>query len=297
MSRTVFTAIVGNPNVGKSTLMNRLIGAKISIISHKPQTTRTRIIGIITEGDLQYVFYDTPGYHIPHTKLGEYMQRFIRDAVDGIDVALLLVNPTGSFDENEKKLLEELKRSGTPVILVVNKFDTVSSEESGKLLVESLIKNESFPDVMTISALTGQGLRELKHRISKYAVAGPFMFDEDALTDTPERVIVAELLRERLLVHLSDELPHGIAVIIESFKERPGGDLIDINVSVICEKKSHKGMIIGKEGGMLKKVASEARQNIEDFLGCRVNLKCWVRVREGWRDKESLLREIGFSVR
>lgn len=292
VSKTVFTAIVGNPNVGKSTLLNRLTGVKIAITSHKPQTTRTRITGILTEGGVQYVFIDTPGFHHPRTKLAEQMQKAIGAAVEGVDVALLVVTPKEALDETEKQLLGMLKRAGTPVVLAMNKSDTLASATDEKRLLESLASEGDFAGILSVSALKGVGIDALKALLAERAEEGPLMFDEDTLTDIPEKTIVSELIRESLLKFLFEELPHGTAVIIESFKERPTGDIVDIDATVICEKNSHKGMIIGKGGSMLKKIATSARLNIESFLSCRVNLQVRVKVRENWRNNERYLREI-----
>lgn len=293
MSKTVFTAIVGRPNVGKSTLLNRLVGAKIAITSPKPQTTRNRIMGVLTEGEVQYVFIDTPGYHIPKTKLGEHMLKSVRDSVDEIDVALFVVYPKDAFDDNEKALLRELFRAGTPVILIMNKSDTLPNAIKGEENLAMLMKEDAFSDGMLVSARTGENLDLLKRTIEQYAEEGPFFFEEDTLTDQPEKVIVAEIIREKLLHNLSDELPHGTAVSIESFKERPSGGVVNIDATILSEKQSHKGMIIGKEGKMLKKIVYEARRDIEAFLGMRVNLKCWVKVREDWRNKENIMLDFG----
>ena len=292
VSKTVFTAIVGNPNVGKSTLLNRLTGVKIAITSHKPQTTRTRITGILTEGGVQYVFIDTPGFHHPRTKLAEQMQKAIGAAVEGVDVALLVVTPKEALDETEKQLLGMLKRAGTPVVLAMNKSDTLASATDEKRLLESLASEGDFAGILSVSALKGDGIDALKALLAERAEEGPLMFDEDTLTDIPEKTIVSELIRESLLKFLFEELPHGTAVIIESFKERPTGGIVDIDATVICEKNSHKGMIIGKGGSMLKKIATSARLNIESFLSCRVNLQVRVKVRENWRNNERYLREI-----
>jgi len=292
VSKTVFTAIVGNPNVGKSTLLNRLTGVKIAITSHKPQTTRTRITGILTEGGVQYVFIDTPGFHHPRTKLAEQMQKAIGAAVEGVDVALLVVTPKEALDETEKQLLGMLKRAGTPVVLAMNKSDTLASATDEKRLLESLASEGDFAGILSVSALKGVGIDALKALLAERAEEGPLMFDEDTLTDIPEKTIVSELIRESLLKFLFEELPHGTAVIIESFKERPTGDIVDIDATFICEKNSHKGMIIGKGGSMLKKIATSARLNIESFLSCRVNLQVRVKVRENWRNNERYLREI-----
>jgi GTP-binding protein Era len=292
--RTLFAAIVGKPNVGKSTLLNRLVGAKIAIISPKPQTTRNRIMGVVTEDGVQYVFLDTPGFHAPKTKLGEHMIKSVRDSVADIDCALFVTYPKSEFDEPERELLDELFKSKTPVILVINKCDTLSSKTKGQECLESLKKQYAFSESLLISAVTGEGVDALTDILRAHSKEEPHMFPEDTLTDIPEKVIVAELIREKLLLNLFDELPHGCAVSVESFKERETGGLIDIDAEILCEKNSHKGMIIGKGGLMLKKVGTEARLDIEEFLDCRVNLKLWVKVREDWRNKESFINNLGY---
>lgn len=292
--RTLFAAIVGKPNVGKSTLLNKLVGAKLAIISPKPQTTRNRIMGVLTENELQYVFLDTPGFHLPKTKLGEHMIKSVRDSVADIDCAIFVTYPKNDFDELERSLLDELFKSKTPVILAVNKSDTLSNKEKGEENLNSLTKLFKFSDSVLISAATGDGTDRLMEILSSHSKEEPHMFPEDTLTDIPEKVIAGELIREKLLLNLREELPHGCAVSVESFKERENSDLIDIEAEILCEKSSHKGMIIGKGGLMLKKIGTEARLDIEDFLACRVNLKLWVKVREDWRNKESFINNLGY---
>jgi GTP-binding protein Era len=292
--KSVFAAIVGRPNVGKSTLLNRMIGAKIAITSPRPQTTRNRIMGVVTNGDSQYVFIDTPGFHVPKTKLGEHMVRTVRESVSDIDCALFLTYPKDIFDETELALLRELKKTKTPVILVMNKSDTLSSKKKGRELIEALCAQYAFCGAALVSALTGNGMQDLMDELDARAAKGPHLFPADTLTDMPEKVIVAELIREKLLFNLFDELPHGCAVAVERFKERTDKDMVDIDAEILCEKSSHKGMVIGKKGAMLKKIGSEARVDIEDFLGCRVNLQLWVKVREDWRNREQYIRDMGY---
>lgn len=296
-NKTVFSAIIGIPNVGKSTLINRLVGARIAIATPKPQTTRNRIMGVITFDGVQYVFSDTPGMHIPKNRLGSHMQQEIYDSVDGIDVILFTIYPKNYLNDEEKKLLSDLENSRTPVILVMNKSDIVESKSKAKQMVEKIGTEFKFSDSIIVSALTGEGIEELFNLVAKYAKTGDFMYDEDTLTDQPERVIVAELIREQLIMHLSDELPYGTAVTVETFKERENGSIIDINATILCEKQSHKGIIIGKGGSMLKKIATDARIEIEDFLDSKVNLKCWVKVRDKWRDNEQFIQEYNYYKR
>ncbi|MEG2676647.1 MAG: GTPase Era [Oscillospiraceae bacterium] len=295
IEKNVFAAIVGKPNVGKSTLLNKMVGAKIAITSPKPQTTRNRIMGVVTNGETQYVFLDTPGFHVPKTKLGEHMVKSVRDSVSNIDCALFVTYPKDEVDEIETTLLNELKASKTPTILVMNKSDTLSDKSKGQELIKTLCAKYQFCDSALVSALTGDGLDELISLIDKHASEEPHMFPDDTLTDIPEKVIVAELIREKLLTNLFEELPHGCAVSIERFKERADKPFIDIDAEILCEKESHKGMIIGKKGLMLKKIGGEARADIQEFLGCRVNLKLWVKVREDWRNKESFIRNLGYQ--
>ncbi|MDO4566354.1 MAG: GTPase Era [Oscillospiraceae bacterium] len=290
--RTVSAAVIGLPNTGKSTLMNALLGCKIAITSPKPQTTRRRMMGVLTKGETQFMFYDTPGFHDPKTKLGEHMIKAVRDTVSGVDCAVFLTWPKAAFSEDEHKLLGVLKPQKT--ILCLNKSDTLKKKEKGLEFLKSLCGEFEFKKALLASAREGEGLEELLEAIESFAREGPHLYEDDALTDVPEREIAAELIRESLLAFLRDELPHGCAVSIESFREREGRDITDIEAEIVCEKSSHKGMIIGRGGVMLKNIGADARAKLEDFLGCRVNLKLWVKVREGWRDKESYIKALGF---
>lgn len=292
--KTLFAAIVGLPNTGKSTLINRLTDSKIAITSPRPQTTRGRIMGVATVGETQYIYLDTPGFHAPRNKLGRHMMERVRESAAEADVALFVTWPKEHFDESEHALLAELKQAGMPVILAVNKSDTMRDKAKGPQILKSLAGGYDFMGAVLISALTGDGIKELMALLESRAVPGPLLFPEDTLTDQPERVIAAELIREKLLAHLRDELPHGCAVCVERFREREDSGLVDIEANILCEQNSHKGMIIGKNGAMLKTIGSEARADIEAMLDCRVNLQLWVKVREGWRDNEHILRELGY---
>jgi len=279
--------------MGKSTLLNRLIGFDLAIISPKAETTRSRITGVITEGEIQYVFLDTPGYNKPKTKLDQHLVRTVRESFSDSDCILFLTYPKESFLEYEEKLLDEIGSKNVPVILCINKIDTVSSETAEKCL-KSLMALRKFDDGCCISALDGTGTDVLMEKLAAFAVEGEHYFPDDTLTDIPEKYVVAEIVRERLLFNLRDELPHGCAVEVMRFKERDDRDMVDIDVNIYCERDSHKGMIIGKGGSMLKKIGSEARKKIEDFLECRVNLQCWVKVRNDWRNSEFDLKDLGF---
>lgn len=291
---SVFVALVGRPNVGKSSLTNTLVGEKVAIVTKKPQTTRSRITGVITKGPVQYVLMDTPGIHTPRNKLDARMTQTAAASVKDVDVTLMLFEPFGEFTEAEITMIEALRKSG-PAIAVINKVDLLrgfAELEARKQQIESL---GVFENVYTISAKDGTGCEELLESLGKYGSQGPHYFDDDAFTDMPEKELVAELIREKLLLFMRDEVPHGVAVTVESFKERTDKDLIDISVEICCERKSHKGMIIGKGGQMLKKIASAARADCEELLGTQINLQCWVKVREGWRDSERLLDDLGFA--
>ena len=282
---SVFVAVIGRPNVGKSSLTNLLVGEKVAIVTSKPQTTRTRITGVITRGPLQYVLLDTPGVHKAHNKLGKRMDKTASDSIADVDVSMMLFEPYGALNESEMALVEALHRSG-PAIAVINNLETRKAE---------LKALGVFDEIYTISVRNKEGSEELFDALSRYAVEGPHYFDDDAYTDMPEKELVAEVIREKALLFMRDEIPHGIAVVVERFKERPGTDLIDIDVNIYCERESHKGMVIGKGGAMLKKIASAARADCEEFLGCRVNLQCWVKVKSDWRDNEFLLNNFGFK--
>lgn len=291
---SVFVAVIGRPNVGKSSLTNRLVGEKVAIVTSKPQTTRTRITGVITRGPLQYVLLDTPGVHKAHNKLGKRMDKTACDSIADVDVSMMLFEPYGALNESEMVLVEALQRSG-PAIAVINKTDLVKDPADLEARKAELKALGVFDAIYTISVRNKEGSEELFDALSRYAVEGPHYFDDDAYTDMPEKELVAEVIREKALLFMRDEIPHGIAVVVERFKERPGTDLIDIDVNIYCERESHKGMVIGKGGAMLKKIASAARADCEEFLGCRVNLQCWVKVKSDWRDNEFLLNNFGFK--
>lgn len=291
---SVFVAVIGRPNVGKSSLTNLLVGEKVAIVTSKPQTTRTRITGVITRGSLQYVLLDTPGVHKAHNKLGKRMDKTASDSIADVDVSMMLFEPYGALNESEMALVEALQRSG-PAIAVINKTDLVKDPADLETRKAELKALGVFDEIHTISVRNKEGSEELFDALSRYAVEGPHYFDDDAYTDMPEKELVAEVIREKALLFMRDEIPHGIAVVVERFKERPGTDLIDIDVNIYCERESHKGMVIGKGGAMLKKIASAARADCEEFLGCRVNLQCWVKVKSDWRDNEFLLNNFGFK--
>ena len=294
-TKTAFVAIVGRPNVGKSSLLNALIGEKVAIVSNKPQTTRTRITGVLTRENTQFVFIDTPGLHKPRTKLSEYMVKQVNESVADVDVAVLVVEPAGEIQKAEQELMASFQAQRIPAILAINKIDTLDLREKLMPRILAFSHAHPFEAVVPISALKGDGVDAVLDELEKFAAPSPFFFDEDTLTDQPERVIVAEIVREKLLKNMYDEIPHGVAVTVERMHEREEQQLIDIEVQIYCEKESHKGMIIGKGGGMLKRVASQAREDIEHFLRCKVNLKCWVKVREDWRNRENVIRSFGFN--
>ncbi len=294
-TKTAFVAIVGRPNVGKSSLLNALIGEKVAIVSNKPQTTRTRITGVLTRENTQFVFIDTPGLHKPRTKLSEYMVKQVNESVADVDVAVLVVEPAGEIQKAEQELIASFQAQRIPAILAINKIDTLDLREKLMPRILAFSQAHPFEAVVPISALKGDGVDAVLDELEKFAAPSPFFFDEDTLTDQPERVIVAEIVREKLLKNMYDEIPHGVAVTVERMHEREEQQLIDIEVQIYCEKESHKGMIIGKGGAMLKRVASQAREDIEHFLRCKVNLKCWVKVREDWRNRENVIRSFGFN--
>ncbi|MBQ8074419.1 MAG: GTPase Era [Oscillospiraceae bacterium] len=293
MTKTELITVCGRPNVGKSTLVNALVGEKIAIVSSKPQTTRNRIMGVLTKEDTQYILLDTPGFIKPRNRLGDYMVNVVRESVTDVDVVLFLVEPVAEIGPGETALLEKVKESGVPAILVINKIDTV---EKDKLLavIAAWSQEFAFEAVVPISAKDGDGLDALMEEVQKFAVEGPHLFPDDSITDQPERQICAELIREKILRSLEKEVPHGTAVEISRFSERENG-IIDIEATIYCEKASHKGILIGKNGSMLKKIGAEAREDMEAFLGAKVFLQLWVKVKENWRDSEVLLRNFGFT--
>ena len=287
-----FAALIGRPNVGKSTLMNRLIGQKIAITSSKPQTTRNQIRTVYTDSRRQIIFLDTPGIHQAKNKLGEYMVNVAERTLTEVDVILWLVEPSTYIGAGEQHIIRRLAGVKPPVILIINKADTVKKEEILEA-INTYRKELNFADIVPVSALKGDNTKELIEVIGKYLPEGPMYYDEETVTDQPMRQIAAELIREKALRSLSDEIPHGIAVLIDSMKERDNG-LFDIEATIVCERDSHKGIIIGKQGAMLKKIGSAARYEIEALLGARVNLKLWVKVRKEWRDSELYVRNYGY---
>lgn len=295
MTKTAFISIVGCPNVGKSSLLNRMLGQKVAIVSNKPQTTRTKIMGVLTNGDTQLVFTDTPGFHKPKNKLGEKMIKAVGDSISGVDAVLFVVEPEGELRAAEKELIERFKREKLPVVLAINKVDTVAEKEKlmAKILEMSSLYN--FEAVVPVSAIKGMNMDELVSELEKLAEESVFFFPEDTLTDQPERVIAAEIIREKILRNLDKEIPHGTAVSIEKMREREDGGIMDIDAVIYCEKDSHKGIIIGKKGAMLKKISTRAREDMERFFCCKINLQCWVKVKEGWRNKEGLIHNFGLD--
>lgn len=294
MPSSVFVALVGRPNVGKSSLTNYLVGEKVAIVTKKPQTTRSRITGVITKGPVQYVLMDTPGIHAARNKLDARMTQTAAASLKDVDVTMMLFEPAGEFTDAELTMVKALQKGG-PAIAVINKVDLLDNFAALEARKKQLEEFGCFDHIVTISAKDGTGCDELFAMLKPYGNEGPHYFDDDAFTDMPEKELVAELVREKALLFLREEVPHGIAVVVERFKERPDKDLIDIDVDIYCERKSHKGMIIGKDGQMLKKIASAARMDIEELLGVKVNLQCWVKVREDWRDNELQLNSLGFA--
>jgi len=292
-TKTAMITIAGRPNVGKSTLTNYLVGEKIAIVSNKPQTTRNRICGIVTRGDTQFVFVDTPGFHKAKTKLGDFMVNTVRESISDVDATILVVEPIASVGTQEQLLLEQLKSKNCPVLLAINKIDTVEKEA----LLEVIAVYSAafkFAAIIPISAKTGDGVEVLLTECGKYAQESPFLFPEDLTTDQPERQVMAEIIREKLLWCLDREIPHGTAVEITKFSERDSG-IIDLDATIYCEKASHKGIIIGKRGEMLKKISTMARTDCERFMGTKVFLTTWVKVKESWRDSDFLIRNFGYT--
>lgn len=295
MTKTAFIAIVGKPNVGKSSLLNRMLGQKIAIVSSKPQTTRTKIMGVLTEGETQLVFMDTPGFHRPHNKLGEKMNAAVGDTVGGVDACLFLTEPKGELNEQELQLLQMFKKQKMPVVLAVNKMDMIKDK---KELLDRIVYLTSFYDfqaVVPVSAQRGDHVDELKAELEKLAFESPHFFPDDTLTDQPERVLAAEIIREKVLRLMDKEIPHGIAVAVEKMSERQDKDILDIEATIYCERESHKGIVIGKNGAMLKKISTYARQDMENFFQIKVNLKCWVKVKLDWRNREGLIHNFGLD--
>lgn len=294
MPSSVFVALVGRPNVGKSSLTNYLVGEKVAIVTQKPQTTRSRITGVITKGPVQYVLMDTPGIHAARNKLDARMTQTAAASLKDVDVTMMLFEPAGELTDSELTMIKALQKGG-PAVAVINKVDLLDNFAALEARKKQVEEFGCFDHIVTISAKDGTGCDDLFALLKPYGNEGPHYFDDDAFTDMPEKELVAELVREKALLFMREEIPHGIAVVVERFKERPDKDLIDIDVDIYCERKSHKGMIIGKGGQMLKKIASAARMDIEELLGVKVNLQCWVKVREDWRDNEHLLNSLGFA--
>ena len=285
--------IVGRPNVGKSTLLNALVGEKIAIVTNKPQTTRNRICGIVTRGDCQFVFTDTPGLHKARNRLGEYMDGVVRASITDVDAAVLVVEPIPKPGAPELQLMERMKALNVPGVLVINKIDTLEQKDKLLEVIDAYQQEFDFDAILPISAQKGDGVPELMDTLTGYLTEGPQLFPEDMTTDQPERQVMAEILREKMLRLLQREIPHGTAVEITKFSERDSG-VIDVDATIYCEKASHKGIIIGKQGAMLKKISSLARQDMEKFMGTKVYLETWVKVKENWRDNVNYVRSFGY---
>ena len=292
-TKTAMITIAGRPNVGKSTLTNFLVGEKIAIVSNKPQTTRNRICGIVTKENTQFVFVDTPGYHRPRTKLGDYMVNIAKNSIADVDLTILVVEPIASIGPQEQDLINQIKSSNCPAILAINKIDTVEKDTLLNVIA-AYASAASFAAIIPICAKNGDGVDLLLDECAKYAIESPFLFPEDTITDQPERQVMAEIIREKLLWCLDREIPHGTAVEITKFSERDNG-IIDIDATIYCEKSGHKGIIIGKNGEMLKKISSMARVDCERFMGTRVFLTTWVKHKENWRDSDFYVRNFGYS--
>ena len=293
-TKTAMITIAGRPNVGKSTLANALVGEKIAIVSNKPQTTRNRIYGVVTEGDTQLVLLDTPGFHKPRSRLGDYMVKVARDSIADVDLVALLVEPVPHVGIPEQELIEKIRQSHLPAILCINKIDTVAKKDDLLAVIAAYSEAYDFDGIFPIPARTRDGLDELLDEFKKHAVEGPQLFPDGMTTDQPDRQVVGEIVREKLLRNLDKEIPHGTAVEITRFIERDD-EVIEVDATIYCEKASHKGIIIGKNGAMLKKISTEARQDIERFMGTKVYLETWVKVKENWRDNMNYIRSFGYN--
>ena len=294
-SKTAFIAIVGRPNVGKSSILNKLLGQKIAIVSDKPQTTRTRIMGVLTIEETQLVFTDTPGFHRPKTKLGEKMVKAVSDSISGVDFCLFVIESEGELRETELELIEKFKQQKMPVVLAINKIDTLSDKTVLMKRIMDMTQLYDFEAIVPVSAVKNDGLDALTEELIKLAQPSEHFFPEDTLTDQPERVIVSEIIREKMLRLLDKEIPHGVAVAIEKMRERSDKELIDIEATIFCERESHKGIIIGKKGATLKRISTYARQDMEKFFDCQINLQCWVKVKDDWRNREGLIHNFGLD--
>lgn len=292
--KSAFIAIVGRPNVGKSSILNRLLGTKIAIVSSKPQTTRNRITGVLTEGEYQLVFFDTPGMHKPKNSLGKYMVRSVNESVGGVDCCMLVVEADKSPVQTELDFIDKFKALGMSAILVINKIDMIKDKEILMKQILEYSKLYDFEAIVPVSASDGNGMNELLEELKKQASEGGHFFEDDTLTDQPERVIASEIIREKILRLCNAEIPHGTAVVIEKMKTRENG-ILDIDATIFCEKESHKRILIGKNGAMLKKISTFARQDMERFFDCKVFLQVWIKVKEDWRNRAQLLQNFGFD--
>ncbi|MBR5261688.1 MAG: GTPase Era [Oscillospiraceae bacterium] len=294
ITKTAMITICGRPNVGKSTLTNSLVGEKIAIVSNKPQTTRNRITAIVNDGDTQLVIMDTPGFHKPRTKLGDYMVNVVKESVSDVDLVMLVVEPIANVGVQEEELIARIKQSGCPAILLINKVDSIEDKNEILPVIAAYSEAHEWNAIIPISAQKKTGLAELVKEMKKYAEEGPQLFPDDMICDQPEKQICAEIVREKLLRCLDKEIPHGTAVEVTRFTERES-EIIDLDVTIYCEKASHKGIIIGKQGAMLKKIGEQARKDIERFMGTKVFLQTWVKVKENWRDSDFLLNNFGYT--
>lgn len=298
--KNAFITIVGKANVGKSSLLNALVGEKIAAVSSKPQTTRTKITGVLTKDDVQYVFMDTPGVHKSHNKLSEHMNKAVTETISDGEIILFVTDCTKKISDAEKKLVENFRKGKTKLVLIINKIDLMDNKEKLVDIIAEYSSLCNFDEVVPISVAEKDGLDIIMQILEKYAVNGPHYFPDETLTDQPEKVIMAEIIREKALNNLSDEIPHGIAVTIEDLNERDnkfGEGILDISANIYCERESHKGIVIGKNGSMLKKIGAQAREELEEFFQIKVNLQCWVKVKEGWRNREGLIKNFGLSVK
>ncbi len=294
-SKSAFVSIIGRPNVGKSSLLNCLIGEKIAAVSDKPQTTRTKITGVITKNETQFVFLDTPGFHMAKNKLSEHMIKAVNESLVDIDILLFMVDCTKKINEAEINLIESFKNSKSPKILVINKIDLLQNKNKLFEIIQSYTSSCNFDAVIPISVLENDGIELIMEELQNNAVESPHYFPDDMLTDQPEKVIAAEIIREQLLNLLNEEIPHGIAVVIEKMSERNDKDILDISAEIFCERESHKGIVIGKNGTMLKRIGSRARAQLEAFFEIKINLQCWVKVKEGWRNREGIIKNFGLN--